>query len=102
MQRKLYAAVIAILLAVAVSGVKQAVDVLGLEGNQTQAMGNELVSEDRCVGLDFDQVDGDHRDFGLDNATQRVGEGKVAVREIKVDVDVISLTMRPAVSLKCH
>lgn len=100
MQGKLHATVVAVLLTVAVSGVEKAVDVLGLERNQPQTVGDEFVSEDGRVGFDFDQVDGDHRDLSLDNATQRVGEGEVAVGEVEVDVDVVGLSECQAVSLQ--
>ena len=47
-------AVLAVLVAVAVSGVEKLVDSLGVKWDKTQAVGDELVSQDRAVGLDLD------------------------------------------------
>lgn len=68
------AAVVAVLLAVAVPRVEQAAGVFRIEGDEAQAVGDEFVGEDGCVRLDLDNVDGDCRDFGLDDAPYRVGK----------------------------
>lgn len=77
MKRKADGAVLAVLFAVAVSGVVEFVDALGVEGNKAQSMCDELVGQDRAVDLDFYQVDGDCRYFSLDDSPQGVGEWQV-------------------------
>ena len=84
MERKGDAAVLAVLLAVAVAGVEDVVDLFGIEGDEAEAVGDELVGEDGCVGFDFDKVDGHGGHFGEDDAPEGVGEGEVDVAEGEV------------------
>lgn len=87
-----HAARVAELLAVAVARVVERVDVLGDKGDEAQAVREELVGQDRRVDLHLDEVDGQRRDLGLDDATDRVGEGEVGARELEVDLEVVCLS----------
>mmetsp|Transcript_38527 Transcript_38527/g.89565 ORF Transcript_38527/g.89565 Transcript_38527/m.89565 type:complete len:384 (-) Transcript_38527:61-1212(-) len=51
---------------------------------QAEAVGDVLVLELRVVHVEFDQVDGDRRDFRYHYATEGVGDGHVRVREDEV------------------
>lgn len=77
MKRKADRAVLAVLFAVAVTGVVEFVDAFGVERNKAQSVCDELVGQDRAVDLDFYQVDGDCRYFSLDDSPQGVGEWQV-------------------------
>ena len=57
MQRKGDGAMFAILVAVAVAREGKIVNAFGSKGNETEAVGDEFVGEDRGVGFDFDEVD---------------------------------------------
>lgn len=67
----------AVLFAVAVARVVELVDARGIERNETESMSDELIGENGTVHLDFDEIDGDGRDFGLDHAAKGVGEGEI-------------------------
>lgn len=69
----------AVTFAVAVAGVYDIVNVLGVQRDESEAMGEEFVSEDRGVGFDFDNVNGHDGDFCEHHATERVGKGEVNV-----------------------
>ncbi|GER28989.1 HIT zinc finger [Striga asiatica] len=76
-------------LAVSVAGVTVAREAHGHcalagEGNQTQAVGNELVVEDRGVHLDLNQIDGDCGDFGDHDAAECVGDTGVSVAQLEL------------------
>ena len=57
-------AVLAVLVAVAVAGVEDVFDLLGVQGDEAEAVGDELVGEDGGVGFDLDEVDGHGGHFG--------------------------------------
>lgn len=80
-----------VLVAVAVARVRHLLEAAGVEGDQAQAVGDELVGQHRGVDVEVDQVNGDGGDFGLDDATQRVGEREIDVVELEIDVDGIGL-----------
>lgn len=99
---ELDAAVFAILLAVAVARVEHLVGALGVEGDQTQAVGDELVGKHAAILFDFDEVDRDRWDFGEDDAAEGVREGKVDAGEIEVDMIVIRLASSKRVRNRKH
>ena len=72
-------AILAVLVAVAVAGVEDVFNLLGVQGNETQAVGDELISQDGGIGFDLDEVDRHGGYFGKDSAPQGVGEGEVRV-----------------------
>lgn len=76
-KRKADGAVLAVLFAVAVAGVVELGDAPGVEGDEAQSVCDEFVGQHRAVDLDFYQVDGDCRYFGLDDSPQGVGKGQV-------------------------
>lgn len=80
-----------VLVAVAVARVRHLLEAAGVEGDQAQAVGDELVGQHRGVDVEVDQVNGDSGDFGLDDATQRVGEREVDIIELEIDVNGIGL-----------
>ena len=59
-----YAAVVAELVAVAVTCVEELVDILCAQRNETESVCEKLVGQDGGVDFDFYQVDGDRGDFG--------------------------------------
>jgi len=82
------------LLALTVAGVVDISDVLGVEGHETKAVGQELVGEDGGVRFDFDEIDGHDWDFGENDAAEGVGEGEIDVGELEVDLEVVCLELR--------
>ena len=54
-------------------------------------MANELVRKYRCIRLYLHQIDGHCRYFGEDDSAQGVGEGKVDILELEVNVMCASL-----------
>lgn len=84
---KLDGAVLA--LAVAVAGVAVAGEAhrhgaAAGEGDEADAMGDELVVEDGGVDLDLDEVDGDGGDLGYHDTTEGVGHAGVGVSELEL------------------
>ena len=84
MERQPDAAVLAVALAIALARVEERLGTLGVEGDQTQAMGDELVGQHGAVVLDFYQVDRDGRDLGEHDAAQRVCERDVGVGKLEL------------------
>jgi len=78
------ATIIAVLLTVAVAGVKDGVDVFGIQWDEAEAMGDEFVGKNRGVGFDFDKVDGHGGHFAKNNAAEGVSEGEVDISEGEV------------------
>ena len=83
-------------LAVAVAGVAVAGEAHGHgavagEGDEAEAVGDELVVEDGGVDLDLDQVDGDGRDLSNHHAPQRVRHARVGVSELELQEVVLHL-----------
>lgn len=81
-------------LAVAVAGVAVAGEAhghgaLGGEGDEAEAVGDELVVEDGGVDLDLDEVDGDDGDLGDHDAAKGVGDAGVRVAELELEVIVL-------------
>ena len=74
-----HAAVLAVLVAVAVASVEHVFDLLAVERDEAEAVGDKFIGEDGGVGFDFDEVDGHRGDFGEDGAAEGVGEGEVDV-----------------------
>lgn len=73
------AALLAVLLAVAVARVVELVDAARVERDEAEAVRDELIGEDRAVDFDFDKVDGERGDFGLDDSAERIGKGDVCL-----------------------
>jgi hypothetical protein len=92
-ENELDRAVLAILLAVAVTRVEHVVNVLGTKRYQPDAMGDELVGEDGGVLLDLDQVNGHGRDFAKHYASERVRKGQVDIVELKLDALLVGLVI---------
>lgn len=82
---------LAVGLAVAVTGVVNFGHVLGDEGDETKTVGDEFVGEDGRVRFDFDEVDGHGRDFGEDDAADGVGKGEVDVGELEINAEIVVL-----------
>lgn len=82
-------------LAVAVTGVFDiCVAVVGVEGDEAEAVGDELVWQDGGVGFDFYEVDCHGGDFSEDNAAEGIGEGEVDGVEAEVDAEGFSLFLK--------
>lgn len=47
-------------------------------------MSNELIGQDRGVGLDLDKIDGHRGNFGKYCPTERVGEGEVDIAKSEI------------------
>lgn len=54
-------------------------------------MGDEFVSEDGRVGLDFDEINSHGWDFGENDSADRVSEAEVDVGELEIDAEVVVL-----------
>ena len=91
MQCKQDATIFAVLIAFAVAGVEDVVNLFRVEGDEAEAMGDEFVGKDRGVGFDFDEVDCYGGDFSEDGAAEGISEGKVDVFKREVYVIVGSL-----------
>lgn len=78
-QGQRHAALFAVLLAVAVSRVVELVDAARVERDEAETVRDEFVGEDGAVGLDFDEVDGERGDFGLDDSAERICKGNVCL-----------------------
>lgn len=86
MQGERDAAARAVVLAFAVARVLDVlVAVFRVEGDEADAVGEELVGEDGGVFFYFDQVDGDGWDLGEHYSAEGVGEGEVDGAEFEVD-----------------
>lgn len=85
------AAILAVLVAVAVTGVEHVFGLFRVERNQAQAVGDEFIGEDGGVCFDLDEINGHSGDFGEHGAAQRVGKSKVDVGEGKVNMTSRSL-----------
>lgn len=96
MERELHAAVFAVLFAVAVAGIEEVLDTLGVEWDKTKTVGDEFVSKNRAVAFNLDQVDGDGWDLGQHDAAQRVGERDVGILEFELDADRVGLDIHVA------
>ncbi len=57
-----------------------------IQRDETEAMGDELVGENRGVDFDFNKIDGHGWDFSKDCSADGVGEGNVYVAKGEVDV----------------
>lgn len=84
-------AIVTVLVAVAVAGVEHVFDLFGVERNKAEAVGDEFISENGGVGLNFDKINGHGGNFGQHGAAQRVSKSKVDVAESKVDMTACSL-----------
>lgn len=81
-------------LAITVAGVAVAGEAHGHgaftgEGDEAEAVGDELVVEDGRVDLDLDEVDGDGGDLGDHDAAEGVGHAGVGVSELELGVVVL-------------
>ena len=85
MESKGDATVVAVLLAVTIARVENRVDVLRVERNEAEPVRDEFIGQDRCVGFDFDKVDGHGGDFGEDDAAEGVGESEIDIRKNESD-----------------
>lgn len=85
MQRQRHATVFAVLVAVAVTRVQHVFDLLAIEGDETEPVSDELVSEHRRVGFDFYEIDGYSGDFCEDGTPEGVGECKIYVAEGEIN-----------------
>ena len=77
--------VLTVLVAVAVAGVEDVLDLLGGERDETEAVRDEFIGEHGGVGFDFDEVDRHGGYFGEDGPPEGVGEGEVCVGEGEVN-----------------
>ena len=68
-----------ILLAVAVAGVKNIVDLFRIQRDETETVGDEFIGEYGGVGFDLNEINGHGRDFGQNYAAKGVGEGEVYI-----------------------
>ena len=76
----------------AVPGVLHGADgLVGGEGDEAEAVGDELVGNDGGVGLELDPVDGHDRRLGDHDAADRVGRGQVGVLDLELDQLVAQL-----------
>lgn len=51
----------------------------GIQRDETEAVGNKLIGENRGVSFDFNKVNGHGWDFSEDGSAERIGEGEVYV-----------------------
>lgn len=91
MQSEGDAAILTVLVAVAVAGVEHVFDLFGVERNETEAVGDEFIGENRGISFDLDEINGHGGYFGEHGAAQRVGKSKVDVAEGEVHMTSCSL-----------
>ena len=72
-------AIFAILIAVAVSGVENVFYLFGVQGNETEAVGNEFVCENGSVDFDLNKIDSHGWDFSKDGSAEGISESEVYV-----------------------
>ena len=68
----------------------------GIQGDETESVSNEFVSENRSVDFDFNKIDSHGWDFSEDGSAERVREGEVYVTKGEVDVVGGGLKLRSA------
>jgi len=73
------------IIAIAVSGIVHGVGVFGIEGYQAQTMGNKLVGEHRAICFDFNVFYCHDRNFGEQDAAERVCKGEVDPLQSEID-----------------
>lgn len=74
-QRQSHAAAHTVVFTVAVSCVVEVlVAVVRVQGDHAEAVGEELIREDRGIAFDFDDVECQSGHFGEDNSSEGVGE----------------------------
>lgn len=54
-------------------------------------MGDELISQNTAILFDLNKVDGDCRDFGLNNSAEGVREGDIDVGQVEIYVVIVRL-----------
>lgn len=79
MQGEYDTAVFAVLLAVAIAGVEDIVNLLRVQGDKTETVGDEFVCQYGGVGFDFDKVDSHGGYFGKDDSAERIGKGQINI-----------------------
>lgn len=73
------------ILAIAISSIVHVgIAIFAVEGDETEAVGDEFVGEYRSVNLDLDDVDGHGGDFCKDGAAEGVCKGEVDIIEDEV------------------
>lgn len=91
-ESELDATVLAVLLAVAVAGVQDGLEVGRVERDQTEAVGNHLVGHGAGILLDLDEIDSESRNLGHHDAAERVDHVKLDVVRLEADEIVIGLS----------
>lgn len=76
MQRERDGAVLAVVLAIAFSTGQHIIDAFAVEGNEAEAVRDELIGKDGSIGFDFDEVDGHSGDFGENGAAQELAKAR--------------------------
>lgn len=76
---------------VAVAGEAHAHGVVRGEGDEAEAVGDELVVENRGVGVYLDEVDGDGGDLGDHDAAEGVGHARVRLPQLELAVVVLQV-----------
>lgn len=62
------------------------------EGDEAEAVGDELVVEDGGIDLNLDKIDGDGGHLGDHDAAESVGHARIGVGEIELEVVVLHLS----------
>jgi hypothetical protein len=93
---------LAVLFAITVSRIDHVVDVLGVERDETETVGEELIRDDGGIGFDLHEIDGHGGNFGKDDTAEGVCEGQVDILELEVDVLSACLEVVLAFERECQ
>lgn len=75
-----------VLVAITITGIQDVFYRFAIEGYQPKSMSDELIRQDRSVGVYFDEVDGHSGDFREHGSTERVCKGKSDVIQNEIDM----------------